>query len=153
MRWVPPLPSPRSTETGTSASTKGTRPPGCGVTTTARSDDPVEAMTSTPRHTRPRARLNADLLDSDGSDDAVIDRDDLVGAVLAQPDATFLIYGELHAVRQPRPSGEPGTSSTTTSRSIFAKRLSCSATTAALSRRCAAGVTCCQSQPPHRPGP
>ena len=26
-------------------------------------------------------------------------------------------------------------------------------TTAALSARCASGVTCCQSQPPHRPGP
>jgi len=56
-------------------------------------------------------------------------------------------------VRQPSPSGVPGSSSTATSRSIPAMRRNCSATTCALSRRWASSEACCQSQPPHRPGP
>ena len=56
-------------------------------------------------------------------------------------------------VRQPRPSGAPGTSSTThLALDPRRARRSCSATRAALSSRWRGRATCCQSQPPHRPG-
>ena len=60
---------------------------------------------------------------------------------------------KLARVRQPSPSGAPPTSSITTGRSTWARRRNCSATNSALRRRWAGRVTCCQSQPPHRPGP
>ena len=55
-------------------------------------------------------------------------------------------------LRQREPVGG-GTSSTVTSRSSPASLESCSATTAAFSRRCSASVTCWKSQPPQAPGP
>ena len=53
-------------------------------------------------------------------------------------------------VRQPNPL--PGNGSTVTSSSSPASRLSCSATTAALSLRCNAASACWKSQPPQPPG-
>src|SRR3954452_7481872 len=51
-------------------------------------------------------------------------------------------------------SGPPGSSSTVTATSWSpARRANSSRTTAALSVRCSAGSTCCQSHPPQRPGP
>ena len=56
-------------------------------------------------------------------------------------------------VRQPRPSGAPPTSSTSTRRSTPPTRASCSATRSSLRRRWAVRRTCWKSHPPHRPGP
>ena len=55
-------------------------------------------------------------------------------------------------VRQPRPPESPGRGSTVTSRSRPAIRRSCWAMTAALNRRCAVRLACCQSHPPQPPG-
>src|SRR5665647_3510873 len=56
-------------------------------------------------------------------------------------------------VRQRIPSSAPGSASTSTSTSRPARRLSCSTTTAALSSRWYVSSQCCQSHPPHLPGP
>ena len=58
-------------------------------------------------------------------------------------------------VRQPRPphSSSPGAACTGTSRSSFARRRSCSASTAAFQARCAGSATCASSPPPTPPGP
>ncbi len=55
-------------------------------------------------------------------------------------------------VRQRRPPSSPGSGSTVTSRSIPAMRRSCWRITAALRRRCASRLACCQSQPPQPSG-
>src|SRR3954468_6875795 len=50
-------------------------------------------------------------------------------------------------------SGPPGSASTVTGTSRCASRDSCSRTTSALSASWPSWLTCCQSQPPHFPGP
>src|SRR4051794_12928460 len=50
-------------------------------------------------------------------------------------------------------NGPPGSASTRTGTSMPASRDSCSRTTSALSVSCPSWLTCCQSQPPHFPGP
>ena len=81
----------------------------------------------------------------------------------AQPGAAVGVDRVLHAGapgRAPRPRAacRPGPASTVPSQPASsgvspASRCSCSAITSPLSRRWAPGLACCQSQPPHRPGP
>ena len=108
---------------------------------------------------RPAVRLDADPLDVGMRDQAPVDGLDLAAAMPVQPDDTVAAHGELDArtPAQRRPGCQDGAHTVTASpaaeRSTPPMRRSCSRRTSAFIRRCRAGVTCCQSQPPQRPGP
>ncbi|OPZ52165.1 MAG: hypothetical protein BWY91_02427 [bacterium ADurb.BinA028] len=131
----------------------GTLPAAAGIGTTTTAPPPEGATTSTA-FAPDQSSASTPLASTRGSaiGHCMIGRTacERVGRSPARP-ARSTANSTL--VRQPKPSTSPGTGSTSTERSMPASRHSCSATTAPLSRRWAARSTCCQSHPPHPPGP
>lgn len=92
----------------------------------------------------------------------MVDRLHVVGAVATQSGAAFRVHGVLHSGAPggdlARGSLSPGAGATVPSQPASsgvrpASLSNCSAITSPLNRRWAPGFACCQSQPPHLPGP
>ena len=151
---APPSVRPLTTDRGRHLGQSGRSRPDRAPPRRPRAHRPGEAVTSRWRAPCQRTEPTSTSLIAVDGDRAVLDRFDVVRSVPVEPGrAPNRRRRTAPGCASPVRPARRRPASTVTRRSRPASRRSCSATRSSLRARWAGRETCCQSQPPHPPGP